>query len=553
MRSSGRARDSCPSSCSTSPSWSPGDGTEVTGGGKSGVRSFLPRRLMWQRKKLFGRADDGAKDDLWPKSLSRSMPVSPESTPMVREGRSDRWWPTAIPQPLPLPGKAALRLTEEGSGSEFERRYNNTHTGSKSPKPSTYCRRGFPEELRLDSQNLRINLPARSAPGSCLPTPPVSPRKSVHQESSASKSEVSPIFRGLSDSEIPGAALPRFTSHVCPDSAVKSGHYPDHSPLSSPSTSRSHPNPSSPNGISSSFYHKSLSEGQWNKGKLIGHGSFGSVYVATNRETGALCAMKEVDLVADDPRSAESVRQLEQEIRFLRRLNHPNIVQYYGSETIEDHFYIYLEYVYPGSISKYVQEHFETMTESVVRNFTRHILSGLAYLHSKSIIHRDIKGANLLVDSMGVVKLADFGMAKHLSGQVSVLSLKGSPYWLAPELLQGAVTSKTNPDIARAVDIWSVGCTVIEMVNGKPPWGELEGPRAMFKVLNGSPPIPDKLSPEGKDFLNLCFRRNPAERPSASTLLQHPFLRNSNDQQVSVNKQTFPEFNFTDKSRSLNT
>ncbi|XP_050902825.1 mitogen-activated protein kinase kinase kinase 5 [Lathyrus oleraceus] len=151
---------------------------------------------------------------------------------------------------------------------------------------------------------------------------------------------------------------------------------------------------------------------QWQKGKLIGRGTFGSVYVATNRETGALCAMKEAEIFSDDPKSAESIKQLD-EIKVLSHLKHPNIVQYYGSEIVEDKFYIYLEFIHPGSINKYVRDHCGAITESVVRNFTRHILSGLAYLHSKKTIHRDIKGANLLVDSSGVVKLADFGMAKH--------------------------------------------------------------------------------------------------------------------------------------------
>lgn len=267
--------------------------------------------------------------------------------------------------------------------------------------------------------------------------------------------------------------------------------------------------------------------GQWQKGKLIGRGTFGSVYVATNRETGALCAMKEVEIFPDDPKSAECMKQLHQEINVLSQLKHPNIVQYYGSEIVGDRFYIYLEYVYPGSINKYVREHCGAITESVVRNFTRHILSGLAYLHSTKTIHRDIKGANLLVDALGVVKLADFGMAKHLSGQAADLSLKGSPYWMAPEVLQAVMQKDNSSGLAFAVDIWSLGCTIIEMLNGKPPWSEFEGAAAMFKVMRESPPVPETLSSEGKDFLRWCFQRNPAERPPATKLLEHPFLRNS--------------------------
>ncbi|CAL1396163.1 unnamed protein product [Linum trigynum] len=263
---------------------------------------------------------------------------------------------------------------------------------------------------------------------------------------------------------------------------------------------------------------------QWQKGKLIGRGTYGSVYVGTNRDTGALCAIKEVDIIPDDPKSAECVKQLEQEIKVLRHLKHPNIVQYLGSETVDDHFNIYLEYVYPGSISKYLQEHCEDITESIVRNFTRHILSGLAFLHGTKTIHRDIKGANLLVDASGIVKLADFGMAKHLAGISYQLSLKGTPHWMAPEVIQAVMQKDGSPDLAFAVDIWSLGCTVIEMFTGKPPWGDLQGPQAMFKVLNKSPPIPEALSAEGKDFLLSCFRRNPADRPTALALLEHPFV-----------------------------
>uniref|UniRef100_A0A6N2MFS7 Protein kinase domain-containing protein n=1 Tax=Salix viminalis TaxID=40686 RepID=A0A6N2MFS7_SALVM len=194
-----------------------------------------------------------------------------------------------------------------------------------------------------------------------------------------------------------------------------------------------------------------------------------------NQQTGASCAMKEVNIIPEDPKSAECIKQLEQEIRVLRDLKHPNIVQYYGSEIVDDHFYIYLEYINPGSINRYVRDHCGHMTESIVRNFTRHILSGLAYLHSTKTVHRDIKGANLLVDASGVVKLTDFGTAKHLTGLSYELSLKGSPHWMAPEVIKAVMRKDCNPELALAVDIWSLGCAIIEMFTGKPPWGDLQG------------------------------------------------------------------------------
>ncbi|WVZ23878.1 hypothetical protein V8G54_002422 [Vigna mungo] len=286
------------------------------------------------------------------------------------------------------------------------------------------------------------------------------------------------------------------------------------------------PSPSSAGTFSNARSESLPMKNQWQKGKLIGRGTFGSVYVATNRETGALCAMKEVEMFPDDPKSAESIKQLEQ---------------------VEGRFYIYLEYVHPGSINKYVRDHCGAITESVIRNFTRHILSGLAYLHSKKTIHRDIKGANLLVDSAGVVKLADFGMAKHLNGFEGNLSLRGSPYWMAPE----AVMQKDNsPDLAFAIDIWSLGCTIIEMFTGKPPWSEYEGAAALFKVMKETPPIPETLSPEGKDFLRCCFIRNPAERPAAAVLLEHRFLKNSQQPDVSSPTQLYNGTGFMDKPRS---
>ncbi|CAK7337323.1 unnamed protein product [Dovyalis caffra] len=261
---------------------------------------------------------------------------------------------------------------------------------------------------------------------------------------------------------------------------------------------------------------------RWKKGKLLGRGTFGHVYVGFNSESGEMCAMKEVTLFSDDAKSKESVKQLMQEISLLSRLRHPNIVQYYGSETVGDRLYIYLEYVSGGSIYKLLQEYGE-LGELVIRSYTQQILSGLAFLHSKSTVHRDIKGANILVDPNGRVKLADFGMAKHITGQSCPLSFKGSPYWMAPEVI------KNSNGCNLAVDIWSLGCTVLEMATTKPPWSQFEGVAAMFKIGNSKdlPAIPEHLSAEGKDFVRKCLQRNPLQRPTASQLLEHPFVKSA--------------------------
>ncbi|KAL6636864.1 hypothetical protein ACP70R_024436 [Stipagrostis hirtigluma subsp. patula] len=432
-------------------------------------------------------------------------------------------------------------------------------------------REGFKEKFQdngsAETLNFRLNIPAKSAPSSGFSSPVQSPRRLSNVDFSSAAISIPNTnlwsARSMWSSDTLGSSPPFASPEKVVGGQERS---PRSSPLRSPvlrprnpsappspmhpklfpenhisypegnGNASFHPLPLPPASISpkqTNVGHQSVPKvetpsmaGQWQKGKLLGSGTFGCVYEASNRHTGALCAMKEVNIIPDDAKSAESLKQLEQEIKFLSQFKHENIVQYYGSETIEDRFYIYLEYVHPGSIHKYVHKHCGSLTESVIRNFTRHILKGLAFLHSQKIMHRDIKGANLLVDINGVVKLADFGMAKHLSTAAPNLSLKGTPYWMAPEVVRATLDKSVGYDLA--VDIWSLGCTIIEMFTGKPPWSGLEGPAAMFKVLRTDPPIPDNLSPEGKDFLRCCFKRNPAERPTASMLLEHPFIQNSN-------------------------
>ncbi|XP_043716092.1 mitogen-activated protein kinase kinase kinase YODA-like [Telopea speciosissima] len=300
-------------------------------------------------------------------------------------------------------------------------------------------------------------------------------------------------------------------------------------PPISVSNSSPFPTPSSPPTMSSSLprspgrAENPTSPGsRWKKGRLLGRGTFGHVYVGFNSESGEMCAMKEVTLFSDDAKSKESAKQLGQEIALLSRLRHQNIVQYYGSETVDDKLYIYLEYVSGGSIYKLLQEYGQ-FGELAIRSYTQQILSGLAYLHAKNTVHRDIKGANLLVDPNGRVKLADFGMAKHITGQSCPLSFKGSPYWMAPEVI------RNSNGCNLAVDIWSLGCTVLEMSTTKPPWSQFEGVAAMFKIGNSKdlPAIPDHLSEEGKDFVRKCLQRDPQHRPSAAQLLDHPFVKNA--------------------------
>ncbi|XP_073293692.1 mitogen-activated protein kinase kinase kinase 3-like [Primulina huaijiensis] len=280
------------------------------------------------------------------------------------------------------------------------------------------------------------------------------------------------------------------------------------------------------------------SSSKWRKGRLLGRGTFGHVYLGFNSENGQMCAIKEVRVVSDDQSSKESLKQLNQEITLLSQLSHPNVVQYYGSDLNEERLSVYLEYVSGGSIHKLLQE-YGPFGEPVIQNYTRQILSGLSYLHGKNTVHRDIKGANILVDPNGEIKLADFGMAKHITACSSMLSFKGSPYWMAPE-----VVMNTN-GYSLPVDIWSLGCTVLEMATSKPPWSQYEGVAAIFKIGNSrdAPEVPDHLSADLKSLIRMCLQREPSARPTASQLLCHPFVKNQTTQRATnanITREAFP-------------
>ncbi|PWZ20797.1 Mitogen-activated protein kinase kinase kinase 3 [Zea mays] len=274
--------------------------------------------------------------------------------------------------------------------------------------------------------------------------------------------------------------------------------------------------------IPSSPIASAQSQSQWKKGKALGSGTFGQVYVGFNSEIGKFCAIKEVQVILDDSKSKERLRQLNQEVDMLTQLTHQNIVQYYGSELTDEALSIYLEYVSGGSIDKLLKD-YGPFKEPVIRNYTKQILSGLAYLHGRKTVHRDVKGANVLVGPNGEVKLADFGMAKHITSLAEIHSLRGSPYWMAPEVIMN------KNGYSFEVDIWSLGCTIIEMGTGRHPWHQYEHVHAMFKIVNTKdmPEIPERLSKEGKDFLSLCLKRDPAQRPSATQLLRHPFVQDN--------------------------
>ncbi|XP_057991306.1 E3 ubiquitin-protein ligase UPL5-like isoform X2 [Hevea brasiliensis] len=262
----------------------------------------------------------------------------------------------------------------------------------------------------------------------------------------------------------------------------------------------------------------------WEKGRLLGRGSFGSVYEGY-AAGGFFFAVKEVQLLDQgnqENQAKQCIYQIEQEIALLSQFNHPNIVQYYGTDKDETKLYIFLELVSNGSLTEiYSRYH---LKDSQVAAYTRQILHGLKYLHEHNVIHRDIKCANILVNVGGTVKLADFGLAKVTEFNNLIKSCKGTPCWMAPEV----VNLKRTGGYGLPADIWSLGCTVLEMLIRKPPYSHLEPAQVLYKIGRGEPPpVPDFLSGLSQDFILQCLQVNPDDRPTAAQLLDHPFVKRS--------------------------
>ncbi|CAM0902180.1 unnamed protein product [Alopecurus aequalis] len=260
-------------------------------------------------------------------------------------------------------------------------------------------------------------------------------------------------------------------------------------------------------------------------GDEIGKGAYGRVYKGLDLENGDFVAIKQVSL---ENIPQEDLNIIMQEIDLLKNLNHKNIVKYLGSLKTKSHLHIILEYVENGSLANIIKPNkFGPFPESLAAVYIAQVLEGLVYLHEQGVIHRDIKGANILTTKEGLVKLADFGVATKLTeADVNTHSVVGTPYWMAPEVIEMS-------GVCAASDIWSVGCTVIELLTCSPPYYELQPMPALFRIVQDvHPPIPDGFSPESTDFLRQCFQKDAIQRPDAKTLLMHPWLQNSKRQPV---------------------
>ncbi|NXA49183.1 M3K4 kinase, partial [Nothocercus julius] len=261
---------------------------------------------------------------------------------------------------------------------------------------------------------------------------------------------------------------------------------------------------------------------KWQRGNKIGEGQYGKVYTCISVDTGELMAMKEIRF---QPNDHKTIKETADELKIFEGIKHPNLIRYFGVELHREEMYIFMEYCDEGTLEEVsklgLQEH-------VIRLYSKQITIAINVLHEHGIVHRDIKGANIFLTSSGLIKLGDFGCSVKLKNNTQTMpgevnSTLGTAAYMAPEV----ITRAKGEGHGRAADIWSLGCVVIEMVTGKRPWHEYEHNfQIMYRVGMGhKPPVPDKVSPEGKDFLCHCLESDPKMRWTASQLLDHPFVK----------------------------
>lgn len=252
----------------------------------------------------------------------------------------------------------------------------------------------------------------------------------------------------------------------------------------------------------------------------IASGAFGTVYKGVHLPTGNIVAVKIIQPEEDD-----AIEDLMVEIEILKKCSHPNIVKFYGAYKKGEEIFIAMELCDGGAVNDIFSVVEEGLTEDQIGFIARESLKGLSYLHELSIIHRDIKGGNVLLTKGGEVKLVDFGVSFQAAGGRKAKTFIGTPYWMAPEVI-AAKTGLNTYDYK--ADIWSIGIMCIELAETNPPLSDIHPMRALFQIPIKEPPKlqnPSQWSKEFNEFIAKCLIKDPRNRPSAKDILSHPFLQ----------------------------
>ncbi|KJH51101.1 kinase domain protein [Dictyocaulus viviparus] len=276
----------------------------------------------------------------------------------------------------------------------------------------------------------------------------------------------------------------------------------------------------------------------WIELRCIGNGAFGSVYLVYDVDRGRDLALKKVPVIPDNREASGETPGLEFDTQELDRLQHPRIVQYLGVRRLSDMNLLFMEYMTGGSLKEHITK-VGSLSNPVARRYVAQVLEGLAFLHKNHIIHRDIKSANILRDSLGNVKIADFGSGKKLQNMTNRRGVFHSTiHYTAPEVgkffnfllcfLHNHFVLLGKTRYGKKADVWSVGVTLVEMLTGEVPWKEFEPMAAMFQIAFEKPRVilPTTVESVMADLCRCLMNKNFDERPTANEVLSnHPAFK----------------------------